>query len=97
MKPHKSIMVAPEDWDDCCLCGARAEACHHVFGGPNRQISEREGFAVPLCNWCHNMSPNAVHFNRNLDRFLKRWAQMKYEQRGHSREDFVKLIGRNFL
>lgn len=96
MKPHKSILVQPEDWDECCVCGRRAEACHHIFGGPNRKISDREGFTVPLCNRCHNMSDNGVHFNMSLDRFMKRWAQKKYEET-HTREEFLKLIGRNYL
>lgn len=96
MKPHKSILVGPEDWDRCYVCLGRAEACHHIFFGPNRKVSEREGFTVPLCNHCHNMSDDGVHFNIRLDYSLKRKAQRKYEET-HTREEFIKLIGRNYL
>lgn len=96
MKHHKSILIQPEDWNECCVCGGRAEACHHVFGGPNRKISDREGFTVPLCNRCHNMSDSGVHFNREADLRLKRWAQRVYEK-SHSREEFIRLIGRSYL
>lgn len=94
MKAHKSLMT--DNWDNCYICGGRAEACHHIFGGPNRRISEREGFTVPLCNRCHNMSDSGVHFNHPLDRRLKKLAQKRYEER-HSREEFIRLIGRNYL
>ena len=42
------------------------------------------------------MSDNGVHFNMSLDRYMKRWAQKKYEET-HTREEFLKLIGRNYL
>lgn len=95
MKKHKSLIS--NDWESCYICGGRAEACHHIFFGPNRSISEREGFTVALCNRCHNMGRDAVHFNRRRDLWLKRLAQERWESRGHSREEFIKLIGRSYL
>lgn len=97
MKPHKSLIT--DDWDHCFICEEEvpAQACHHIFGGPNRAISEREGFTVPLCNAHHNMSGQAVHFNRTLDLYLKRLAQFEYEEAGHTREQFIRLIGRSYL
>lgn len=70
---------------------------HHVYGGnPNRRISDENGFAVRLCHWCHNEPPMGVHHNRETDLWLKKLCQTKYEQT-HSREDFIRLIGKNFL
>ena len=94
MKVRRSIMTT--DFDHCYLCGAPAECVHHIFFGPNRKISEREGFIVPLCNRCHNLSEEAVHFNHFKDRKLKMMCQAEYE-RTHSHGEFMRLIGRNYL
>ena len=74
-----------------------AECIHHIYEGTGRRkISEREGFIVPLTNRQHNMSNEAVHFNKKLDLYLKRLCQSIYEQT-HTREEFIKLIGRSYL
>jgi len=91
---RKSILT--DDLDHCYLCKAKRQAIHHVYGGPNRSISEKNGFIVPLCFAQHNGSNDSVHFNRELDLFFKRLCQLKYEET-HTREEFIKLIGRNYL
>ncbi len=93
--------ILTEDNECCYLCNlekrrTRRECVHHIFGGPLRSISERMGFKVPLCNRHHNMSDIAVHFNRDLDLILKRLCQAKFEET-HSRQEFMRLIGRNYL
>lgn len=87
------------DFDTCYLCGGRRECVHHIFEGYGRRIavSERHGFIVPLCHRCHNMSNWSVHENKQLDLKLKQVAQERYERLGHSREEFIKLVGRNYL
>lgn len=42
------------------------------------------------------MSNEGVHFNRELDLKLKRECQEKFEET-HSREEFMKIIGKNYL
>ena len=69
---------------------------HHIYGGANRKISERQGFKVYLCHHCHNEPPNGVHFNEKRNRQLKKICQQKYEET-HTREDFLRLIGRNYI
>lgn len=69
---------------------------HHIYGGPNRRISEANGFWVYLRADWHNMSDYGVHFNRELDLDLKQKCQRKYEE-NHSRAEFIALIGRNYL
>lgn len=85
-----------DDMEHCFFCGRPTECIHHVFFGPNRKISEKNGFIVPLCNRCHNMSDTAVHFNREKDLFLKRECQKEYELT-HTRDEFIRLIGRSYL
>lgn len=91
----KSIL---QDDKSCYLCGSQnwLEE-HHVFeGSANRKISEREGFKVYLCHYCHNEPPMGVHFNSKRSNFLKRMCQTEYE-RTHTRADFMRIIGRNYM
>lgn len=69
---------------------------HHIYGGPNRQISDKHGFWVWLRPELHNMSNQGVHFNKTLDNELKMRCQEEFEKT-HSRDEFMKLIGRNYL
>ena len=83
--------------DKCFFCGKPREAIHEVyFGTANRKISIKNGFCVGLCHAHHNMSNQGVHFNKDNDLELKRTYQKEYEKT-HSREDFIKLIGRSYL
>ena len=93
--------ILTDDDEHCYICElsgydtiSRHE--HHIFFGPLRDTSERMGFKVPLCAYHHNMSKNSVHFDRKLDVMLKRMCQAKFEET-HSREEFMALIGRNYL
>ena len=93
---RKSILT--DDLEVSYLSGLPAECIHHCFEGyGRRKISEREGFIVPLTNREHNLSNEAVHFNKELDLYLKRLCQKKYEDLGHTRHEFITLIGRNYL
>lgn len=69
---------------------------HHIFGGPNRSISEKEGFYIWLIPEFHNMSNKGIHSDKEFDLKLKRECQAKFEET-HTREEFMKLIGRNYL
>ena len=102
-KSHKRSILQRKD-GTCYLC-ARLHGDyrqhpvlheHHVFGGPNRDISEAEGFKVYLCPAHHLEGPEAVHRNINSMRLIQRDAQATYEKT-HTREEFMAMIGRNFL
>jgi hypothetical protein len=72
---------------------------HHIYyGNPWRKISEDNGFWVYLCGRLHNQSDDGVHCinGHELDLMLKQHCQMKFEET-HSREEFMRLIGRNYL
>ena len=53
---------------------------HHIYGGPNRRISEREGFYIWLVPRFHNMSDDGIHFNKEFDLRVKRLCQAEYEK-----------------
>lgn len=83
--------------DKCYFCGKPRQAIHEVyFGYANRKKSIENGFCVGLCHEHHNMSFNCVHNNREMDLELKRVYQKEYEKT-HTREDFIKLIGKSYL
>lgn len=92
----KSILQS--NTDRCYICGSYdwIEEHHIFFGNPNRKISDKNGFTVRLCHWCHTEEPNGVHKNRKNDLWLKKLCQMAYEE-NHSREEFVSLIGKSYL
>ena len=92
----KSILQVTEQ---CFFCGSKGQLeTHHIFfGNPGRQISEKHGFKIRLCPDCHRLNENSPHRNRTADLELKCICQKEYERQGHSREEFIRLIGRNYL
>lgn len=96
--------IIQDDDTQCYLCGAHEGArfqemhWHHVFGGPNRKHSEEYGLKVRLCGYaCHEYGPNAVHKNKEVDEALKKKAQTIFEEKCGTREDFMRIFGRNWL
>lgn len=81
----------------CYFCGSMLWLEeHHIYGGRNRKISEKNGFKVILCHRDHNEPPKGVHFNKQRSDQLKADCQRKYEET-HTREEFIALIGRNYI
>lgn len=81
---------------ECAEC--MAQYCiekHHVFGGPNRKISEEYGMVEDLCPNCHRGN-NGIHFNKAMMLRYKQKHQRIFEEQ-YGREAWMKLIGRNYL
>lgn len=84
---------------ECIVCGTcRNLHKHHIYFGANRKVSENNGFWCWLCGHHHNQSSEGVHCmnGHKLDVFLKKTCQAEYEKT-HTRQEFMALIGRNFL
>lgn len=82
----------------CFVCGRLCHTHkHHIFGGANRKWSEKYGLYVHLCPEDHNMSDRGVHFNKELMDDLHRIGQETFERKCGSREEFMKVFGRNYL
>lgn len=96
LKQMKSII---QNKKQCFICyKPNGLHDHHIyFGVGRRRISEKHGFKVWLCPE-HHQGTFGVHGCRGhkLDVFLKQTCQRKYEET-HSRDDFIKLIGRNYI
>ena len=97
----KSIM---QENKECYLCRKYFDICnerglhkHHIFEGyGRRRQSESMGAFIYLCAKHHNMSDYGIHFNKEVDMEVKRECQRRYEE-SHTREEFMELIGRNYL
>jgi Zn-finger protein len=90
----KSII---QDDKQCYFCGkVTGLECHHVFGGvANRPISEKYGLKVWLCHDCHTGTEGA-QYDKMKNLTLKQDAQYAFE-REHTRSEWMKLIGKNYL
>lgn len=58
----------------CIFCGRQAEAEHHlIFGTAGRELSEKDGLKIPVCNNCHNMGQKLcrIHENPMAERLSK--------------------------
>lgn len=91
----KSIL---QDKKECYITGdTQWLHMHHIYhGSSNRKVSDANGFWVWLRWDWHNGANYGVHSDRQLDLKLKRICQAKFEET-HSREEFMSLIGRNYL
>ena len=93
----KLTSVFTDDMNACIFTGSTTVERHHIFGASNRKKSEKYGFVVPLRPDLH---PNGVFAGKDaktIDLKLKTMAQEYFEQHHGSREDFIRVFGRNYL
>lgn len=90
----------------CFRCGRYGPTeKHHIFGGPNRRLSEDDGLYVYLCHSCHNEPPDGVHFNKIAMGWMHRTGQRAFEdnlvEKGipqeEARKRFMERYGKNYL
>ena len=81
----------------CYICGSRQNIhLHHIYQNANRKNSEKIGAWCYLCANHHTLDRNSVHQNPKMAMQLKIKAQEEYEKE-HTREEFMKIIHRNYL
>ena len=83
----------------CYVCGNTIGIHkHHIYGGANRQISEREGCWVYLCGPHHNLSSAGIHFDPKFNLEMKEMCQNIWmEKNGKTPEDFRALFGKSYV
>ena len=89
--------VFTDDLDHCMFTGCAPVERHHIFGGSNRDRSEKYGFIAPLRPDLH---PNGVFAGKDakaVDLRLKTMAQEYYESHFGTREQFIKEFGKSVL
>ena len=86
---NKSIM--PEDlfWSTERFEGSHK---HHIFGGPNRKLSEEDGLFIYLTPEMHNMSDKGIHKNITFMRYAQSIAEQTWlaQDKNRTKEDFIK-------
>jgi len=81
----------------CEICGFYRELeKHHIFGGPNRKLSEKYKLTMKLCASCHRTGDQAAHNDAAVSRKLKEYGQRKFEKE-HPDLNFLDIFGRNYL
>lgn len=92
-----------EEYPKCFLCG-RNGTCdrlerHHIFGGSNRDKSDKYGLVVLLCGErCHRNGKNAVHRNAITAQRIHEYGQLKWmREQGKTEDDFRKEFGRSYI
>ena len=81
--------------DGCFICGYGTDdelARHEIFGGANRQTSKAIGLWGRFCDRCHKLA----HSNGDVAEMLHKEGQAVFEI-VHSHEEFMELIGKNYL
>ena len=81
------------------MYGKGAVERHHIFGGSNRDKSERDGLVVLLCgDTCHRNGPRAAHQCAETALEIKMYGERKwmYEHEA-STDDFRREYGKNYL
>lgn len=85
---------------ECYICGIMDSDYvkmhrHHVYQGRGRrQISDRYGAVVDLCERCHSK----VHHNADYADYLHRKMQKKLmQENGWTVERFIEIFGKNYL
>lgn len=84
--------VLTDDIEHCFICKSPFVDIHEIYSGGNRKVSMKNGFCLPLCREHHKTAT----LDATCNLFLKVRCQKEYEK-DHSREEFIKLIGRNYL
>ena len=82
----------------CCYYCGRLDGLekHHVFGGPNRKISDRYGLWIWCDSYHHRDLKEGVQYNKYKNLQLKQDAQMAFEKT-HPRSMWMELIRKNYL
>lgn len=92
-KHPKSIMQTRKE---CYICEIERDLeCHHcIHGTANRILSEEYGLKVWLCK-AHHIEVHDV--SHKLDTYLKQKAQEAFEKKCGSRQEFMKIFGKNYI
>jgi hypothetical protein len=88
----KRYSILTNDLEHCYICGRAKEQIHEIYKGSNRKRCMENGFCIPICEKCHKQTEIDI---KTLDKYRQE-CQKKYEKT-HTREEFLQIIGKNYL
>ena len=71
------------------------EEHHAIFGTRGRELSEKYGLKIYLCEEHHRTSIEAVHVNHDIAALIQDKAQRAFE-RHYPKLDWMEIFGRNY-
>lgn len=82
----------------CFFCGQFGDTAVHelIYGRGRRELCKEDGLYVFLCPACHKWEHEGGGLTFPSGNTLKQVGQLAYE-RNHTREEFMKRYGRNYL
>lgn len=91
----KSII---QEEKECIVCRAKNNLHNHhvMFGTADRKKADMYGLTVWLCVEHHTGNKGVHNGNVQLDHYLKKLAQIKFEER-YSHELWMQTFHRNWL
>lgn len=101
---HPKSILQNKESRTCYLCGLLHDDWspkpeleeHHIFGGPDRILSEAYGLKVYLCPNHHLYGHEAVHYNKKVRQQLQAEGQQTFE-REYPQKDFRKIFRKNYI
>jgi hypothetical protein len=97
----KRFSIITNDLEHCIECGRPYINKHEIFYGTGkRQLSIKYGLVIPLCQQNHHnqFQCKGIHFDTKLcDKWHKKGQQIAMDYYGWTKEDFIKIFGRNYL
>lgn len=88
----KRFSILTNNLKVCFECGRPKKHIHEIYKGANRQASIKYGFCIPICEECHSRTEIDIDFLRKFQIL----CQKEYEKM-HSKEEFMRIIGRSYL
>lgn len=104
-RKHRESLLQNKESRICYLCARGGYYSwktvleeHHIFGGPNRHLSEEYGLKVYICPECHRTSARAVHQDPAgaANCYLQEAGQKAFEE-NFPELNFREVFGRNYL
>ena len=74
----------------CIFCGKQAEAEHHlIFGTAGRELSEKDGLKIPVCNNCQKCSDRQFGKKNGFLPIASRNQEKPGKHSGRDTEDHI--------
>ncbi|MBP3920799.1 MAG: hypothetical protein J6D28_04465 [Bacilli bacterium] len=101
MGKDKRYSIITDNLEQCIECGRYGINKHEIFYGTgNRQLSIKYGLVIPLCQAEHHnqYQSKGIHFDTELcDKWHKIGQEAAMKHYNWTKDDFIKIFGRNYL